>query len=118
MPQRENIFKQSELERLAVEKLPDGSTVIFDERSKSVHSLNPRATVVWRACASGATVPRIMEALADHFGGPVDVEVANHAIAQLQRVNLIESDAPAAVVVPVAEGAMDMGRRSILKGVG
>ena len=112
MQNSEIVFSQSDLTRLTVEQLPDGSTAIFDERSKSVHSLNPSATIVWRACASGATLPQIMETLAEHFGAPVDVEVAHHSIAQLQQAQLIESNAP------VDAAAMDMGRRSILKNVG
>jgi len=116
MQSLESIFSQTNLASLAVEQLPDGSTAIFDERSKSVHSLNPSATVVWRACASGATLAQIMTALAAHFGAPVDAEVANHAIAQLRQSKLIEPNTPAAV--PVAGAVMEMGRRSILKRVG
>jgi len=118
MPNTKNIFSQPNSPSLVVEQLPDGSTVIFDERSKSVHSLDPSATVVWRACAAGATLPRIVEALAAHFGAPVNVEVASNAIAQLQQAKLIESGAPTAVAVPVAGAVKDLGRRSILKGVG
>jgi len=116
MQKPESTFFQTDLTCLAVEQLPDGSTAIFDERSKSVHSLNPSATVVWRACASGATLPQIMAALADRFSGPVDAEIANHAIAQLQQSKLIESKTPE--IVPVAGAVMEMGRRSILKRVG
>jgi len=118
MQKPESTFFQTDLTCLAVEQLPDGSTAIFDERSKSVHSLNPSATVVWRACASGATLPQIMAALTDRFGGPVDVEIADQAIAELQQAKLIESNIPTAGAVPVAGAVMEMGRRSILKRVG
>jgi len=74
--------------------------------------------VVWRACASGATLTQIMAALADHFGGPVDAATANHAIAQLRQAELIESNIPVTGAVPVAGAVMEMGRRSILKRVG
>ena len=112
MEKPEGVFSQKDVSRLTVEQLPDGSTAIFDERSKSVHSLNPSATVVWRACASGATLTQIMAALDHHFGTPVDLDVAASAIGKLQQAELIESD------TPVADVVVNMDRRSMLKSVG
>ena len=104
------IFSQADAQYLAVEKLADGSTAIVDQRSKTVHSLNASAAIVWDACAQGATLPQIMAALEQRVGQPVDQEVALDAIAQLQGANLISSELPA--------GMLDQNRRSMLKAIG
>jgi Coenzyme PQQ synthesis protein D (PqqD) len=108
----ETIYRQSGMESLAAEKLSDGSTAIVDGRSNSVHSLNPTATLVWEACAKGATFARIQAAVESQTGGPVDPEIVRHALTQLERVNLIES----AGGFPVE--SVDLGRRSMLQHVG
>ena len=110
MGQTENIFRQV-TERLTVEKLTDGSTAIFDERSKSVHSLNPSATIVWNACAEGATLSQIAAILAQN-SIPSDEQTAMQAIVQLQQAELVTAE------TPIAGMPIDMGRRSMLKSVG
>jgi len=94
------------------ERLPDGSVAIYDERSKSVHSLNPSAAVAWEACAQGATVEQVRAALSQHFGSLVDRDVAWTAIQRLQEAELVMSDAP------LAAPAVDLARRSALKSIG
>jgi len=109
----DQVFCQSGTESLSVEKLPDGSTAIVDNRSKSVHSLNPSATLVWEACATGATFAHIRAAVESQTGAPVDSDAIRQALAQLQRVNLIEGPSS----LPAAEN-VDLGRRSLLKRAG
>lgn len=106
------VFRQSGMESLSVEKLLDGSTAIVDSRSKSVHSLNASATLVWEACAQGATFTQIQTALESQTRTAVDAEVIRQALAQLQRVNLIETDA----TFPVE--SVDLGRRALLTRAG
>lgn len=108
----DQIFSQVGVESLTVERLSDGSTAIVDNRVKSVHSLNSSATLVWDACAQGATVAHICEAIEAKSGSPVDAEVIHQALAQLQRANLIESESP------ISAETIDLGRRSMLKRAG
>ena len=108
----DQVFSQSGVESLAVEKLSDGSTAIVDGRSKSVHSLNPSATLVWEACAPGATFAEIHAAVEDRTGAPVDADAIRQALAQLQRVTLIEGPS----TLPVE--SIDLGRRSLLRRAG
>jgi hypothetical protein len=108
----DQIFAQSGVESLTVEKLSDGSTAIVDNRSKSVHSLNPSATLVWEACANGAAFAEIHAAVESRTGAPVDADSIRRALAQLQRVDLIEG--PSAAPMDNA----DLGRRSLLKRAG
>jgi hypothetical protein len=82
--------------QLTIEKLPDGSTAILDQRTKNVHSLNVSATVAWEACKGGATLAEVRRALELRAGAPVNDAIAEGALAQLHHVNLIESDAPVA----------------------
>ena len=82
--------------QLTVEKLPDGSTAILDQRSKNVHSLNVGATVAWEACKAGATLAEVRHALELKAGAAVDETFAQSALAQLQKAELIAVDGPAA----------------------
>ncbi len=80
---------------ISVEKLPDGTTAVLDQRSKDIHSLNSSATVVWEACKQGATLAQVRQALEAHIGTTVDEELAMSALSQLGKVKLIQSNAPA-----------------------
>src|SRR5258708_24651111 len=97
---------------LTVERLPDGSTAVLDQRSKDVHSLNPSATIVWEACSPGATLAEVRKALEAKVGTPVDEAVALNALSQLQNVNLIQTDAP------VPESMASDARRKMLLRLG
>jgi hypothetical protein len=108
----DQLFRQSGIESLSVEKLQDGSTAIVDNRSKNVHSLNPSATLVWEACAEAATFAQIQAAVEARTGVPVDAEMIRQALAQLQRVNLIEGEST------IQLDNVDFGRRSMLKRAG
>jgi len=112
MDQSRPLYVQCGGEAIIAEKLADGSTAIFDQRSKSVHSLNPSATVVWEACAGGATLAQIAAALEALFGMPLKPGVCLEAIAQLRQAGLIETDEP------IPAGLLDHGRRSVLRAAG
>lgn len=107
----------SQVKSLTIDRLSDGTTAILDNRVKSVHSLNRSATLVWEACANGATMTQIHETVQAKLGYSVEAEMVHQALAQLQRANLIESESP----VPeynVPECNIDQGRRSLLKRAG
>lgn len=106
------VFKQSDRNQLQIERLSDGSVAIIDQRSKSVHSVNPTAALAWDACAEGATAEQIRAGLERHAGAPVGIEAAWSAIQHLQRAELVETEAS----VPGA--LIDQGRRSALKTIG
>jgi hypothetical protein len=105
MERSKNRYVRASDDTLAVEKLSDGSIAIFDQRSKSVHSLNVSAAIAWEACATGATLQDIAAALGSE-------DLARTAIEQLHRADLIASDSP--VTQPVA----GVDRRSIFKTIG
>lgn len=43
----------------------DGEIVLYDERTQTVHHLNPQATIVWKLCDGSSTVDELACALAD-----------------------------------------------------
>lgn len=46
----------------------DGETVVYDERRKQVHLLNPTASLVWSAIDGRASLGQIAEELSGAFG--------------------------------------------------
>lgn len=52
---------------LAIVEL-DGEAVIYDERSGSLHHLNPTATIVFSLCKGTATIQELSTDIADAFG--------------------------------------------------
>lgn len=105
------MFAQCGNESLTVEKLSDGSMAIVDNRTKSVHSLNATAALVWEACARGASVDEIRRAVELAAQSPVSEEIVLKALAELRKADLVESNAPNFAAEP------DLGRRSVLRRV-
>jgi PqqD family protein of HPr-rel-A system len=56
---------------LAVVEL-DGEAVIYDERSGSLHHLNPTATIVFSMCEGNATIRELSTDISEAFGVPID----------------------------------------------
>jgi len=102
--------------QLTIERLPDGSTAILDQRSRQVHSLNPTAAIAWEACQGGATLAEVRKALETKLNAAVDEAIARDAIAQLRKVDLVqpETAAGAPASVPVHEDLQTAARRNSL----
>lgn len=97
------------VEQLLIEKLPDGSTAIFDQDTKSVHSLNASATVVWETCHTPSTFDDIRTALERYFGSPLNEDAAWDAIDRLEAARLIRVEGTS------ADAVVKTARRTILK---
>jgi hypothetical protein len=80
-------------EHLEVEKLPDGSTVIFDSSSKTVYSLNETAAAAWVACQENLSLPEIVDAMRRSLRSTVTEEIAMEGLYQLQDKGLIAIEA-------------------------
>lgn len=79
---------------LAVEKLPDGSTAIFNAANKTVYSLNASAAAAWDACGDTTSLAHIVETMQRSFNPGVTEEVALEALRQLEEKGLVETLAP------------------------
>ena len=104
------LFTRSDLDALLIERLADGSVVIYDQRSKNVHSLNASAAVVWETCAGGATEATIATALERRFGLPVEQDAVLNTIGQLRTANLIQVQGGE----PIPSVLVDSSRRAVL----
>jgi hypothetical protein len=79
---------------IAVEKLPDGSTAIFDAATKTVYSLNATAAAAWEACGDSATLAQIIASMQQSFNPAVTDEIAWEAVSQLQDKGLVSIATP------------------------
>lgn len=105
-------YRQTDRSQLLIEKLPFGDTAIFNRQTRSVHSLNGGASVVFEACAATASVEQMKAALSGYLDKPADDAILWASIEQLESAGLIEPLEP-----PPAE-LIDLGRRAVLKGLG
>jgi hypothetical protein len=74
---------------LSVDKLPDGSRVIFDPQSETVFALNTTAGAAWDACSRPTTLSKVTEDMQRSVDPSVTEELALDAILQLQEKNLV-----------------------------
>jgi PqqD family protein of HPr-rel-A system len=90
MHRREFRVRRIPSENLVIEKLPDGSTAVFDSRSGAVHSLNASAAAAFEACRQSRTVADVARAMSDALDGPVTGDFARAAIWELEAAGLVE----------------------------
>jgi len=76
-------------DNLSVDKLPDGSRVIFDQQSETVFALNTTAGAAWDACSRPTTLSKVTEDMQRSVDPGVTEELALDAILQLQEKNLV-----------------------------
>jgi len=96
-------------ENRIVEKLPDGSTVVLDTVTKTVHSINQAAAAAFEACRERQTVARLATAMQEILQSPVTEEMALEAVWELQRAGLIACSGSRPPEVA------ETSRRSVLK---
>jgi hypothetical protein len=83
--------RQSVTEDCIVEKLPDGSTAVFNKVSNAVYSLDAGAAAAFEACREPASIPTLAAAMRERLGPGVTDETALEAVAELERAGLISS---------------------------
>jgi len=76
-------------ENRVVEKLPDGSTVVFDSLTKTVHSINQTAAAAFGACGNRQTVAQLATAMQEILELPVTEETALAAVYELEGAGLV-----------------------------
>ena len=72
-----------------MEKLPDGSTVVFDNASGTVHSLNSSAAAAFEACRDSCTVASVARGMSERLDAAVTEDVAWAAISELEAAGLV-----------------------------
>jgi len=99
-------------ETRVVEKLPDGSTVVFDTLTKTVHSINQTAAAAFGACGDRQTVAQLATAMQEILELPVTEETALAAVYQLEGAGLVACSGSR------PPERREASRRSMLRAVG
>jgi hypothetical protein len=76
---------------LVVNPLPDGSKVIVDSENQRVFALNTTAGAAWDACITPATLSSVAENMRRSFDPAITEELAEEAILQLRKQNLVQT---------------------------
>jgi predicted NAD/FAD-dependent oxidoreductase len=79
---------------LVVSSLPDGSRVILDSENERVFALNATAAAAWDACNVPTTLSNVTESMQRSFDPATTSELAEEALLQLQRQNLVKTSGP------------------------
>jgi hypothetical protein len=96
---------------LRVDKLPDGSKVIVDQKSETVFALNATAGAAWDACSHPTTLSEVAKDMQRSIDTRITEELALEAILQLQEKKLVTTSG----------SSPDLTRRAmlpILSGIG
>ncbi len=88
-------FYRTESRELIIEKLPDGSTAVYDATSQTLHSLNAPTAAAFEACRERRTLPELVNAMNEALRRPVSEGLALMAVAELERARLVTSEGAA-----------------------
>lgn len=82
------VFLRPDADRFLVDRLPDGSVVVFDRTSEAVHSLNEVAALAWERCGHPTSMADLAGILSE--AGVTNAEnAAEDAIRQLEAAGLV-----------------------------
>lgn len=96
-------------ENLVVQTLP-GETLIYDMTANEAHCLNETAAFVWSKCNGDLTVDDIAHSAATAFGKPVNADLINFAVKELNDRKLLSDSGVHLPAMP--------SRREVIKRLG
>ncbi len=102
------MYPKARREGLIVEEVGD-ALVIYDRARDEVHSLNPTAALIWRACDGSTSVARLAVKVTKQHGQELGTDICHQTIATLYATQLLEPSADA-----LAPREEPMTRRDIL----
>jgi hypothetical protein len=105
------LFQQMSARGFIVEKLPDGSTAIFDKVTNTVHALNASAAAAFEACHEPVTLSALTAVIEQRLGRAVTEDTALEAVAELERAGLVSASG-------TTEELRNASRRQLLKAAG
>ena len=82
-------IERGPLNALVENQLPDGSRIIVDNNNGTVFALNATAGAAWDACNAPTTLRDMTKEMQRSFGPDVTEELAEEAILELQKLNLV-----------------------------
>src|SRR5262245_1862842 len=77
---------------LLIEQVGD-DTIVYDEERKEAHSLNRSASIVWTHSDGTRSVEELATVLGTELGAEAPESVAQYAIDELTRANLLDAGA-------------------------
>jgi hypothetical protein len=104
------IVRQASASGRTVEKLPDGSTAVFESDTDTVHALDASAAAAFEACQKPTSVSTLMNAMRQSLGKAITEEAALEAVSQLEGAGL--------VTVSGGRDELRDSRRRLLKAAG
>jgi hypothetical protein len=109
MQSAESRIWHSDIGSSLIERLPDGSVVICEQRTRNVHSLKPEAAFIWNNCADGATREQLSYSFTRRTSDATP-DAFDEILAQLESAGLIRTETP-------VHDAPSLERRSMLRKV-
>jgi hypothetical protein len=82
-------IQRGHFDSLGENHLPDGSRFLIDHQNETVYALNPTAGAAWDACKTPTSLHDVTIEMQRSVGPDVTEEVAEQAIIQLQKQNLV-----------------------------
>lgn len=105
------VVQQSSAKGYVPEKLPDGSSAIFDRATNAVYALNDTAAAAFDICQKPVTLAVLSDMMRQRLGPAVTVETALEAVAELERAGLVTSSG-------ATQELRNASRRQLLKAAG
>jgi hypothetical protein len=88
------LVERTHSDALVVTSLPDGSRVILDSGNERVFALNATAAAAWDACSVPTTSSNVTESMQRSFDPATTGELAEEALLQLEKQNLVKISGP------------------------
>lgn len=82
-------IQRGHFDSLGENQLPDGSRFLIDHENETVYALNPTAGAAWDACKVSTSLQDVTKEMQRSVGPDVTEAVAEEAILQLQKQNLV-----------------------------
>jgi hypothetical protein len=111
LAQSKLLIQQRGVERYIVDKLPDGSTAIFDKATNTVHALDTCAAAAFEACREPVALAGLTARMSQQLAQDVTQEIALEAVAELERAGLV-------AVSEAGDVLRNPSRRNLLRAAG
>ena len=95
---------------LIIQQLPD-EILVYDKATDQAHCLNQTAGLVWRACDGQGMPEEIARKLTRQLGAVVSEELVLLALAELEKIDLLEHE-------PMAPLFVRLSRRQMVRALG
>ena len=102
-------YPKARSENLVVQTLL-GETLVYDITTNEAHCLNETAAFIWSRCSGDVSIDEIAASVSASFGKPVDADLVNFAVKELNDRKLLSSDAMDLPAMP--------SRREAIKRIG